>query len=243
MSAAPNDDVLLRVWEQNHGAHPIRRALALLNAAWPEVGMQAWAQASIGERDGCLLSLYETLFGAQLQTIAHCPRCGERLETSFTSRDIRVHPPALPVPRSESPQLHWREQGYELAYRLPNSEDLLQITDESQLLRRCVVSARHGGTAVEPGQLPPEVVEHLMADMARQDPDAEVLIGLTCPACQHAWRLGFDIVSHLWGELEDWVQRTLADVHGLACAYGWAERDILAMSATRRQLYLDMVRA
>jgi hypothetical protein len=78
--------------------------------------------------------------------------------------------------------------------------------------------------------------------MQEHDPGADVRIGLSCPACQHGWTLGFDIVSFIWGEIEDWAQRLLADVHVLAQAYGWSERDILALSPTRRQLYLEMVR-
>jgi hypothetical protein len=30
-------------------------------------------------------------------------------------------------------------------------------------------------------------------------------------------------------------------VHVIASAYGWSERDILAMSAARRRLYLDVI--
>jgi hypothetical protein len=33
------------------------------------------------------------------------------------------------------------------------------------------------------------------------------------------------------------------DVHALASAYGWSEREILALSDTRRRLYLEMVSA
>jgi len=35
----------------------------------------------------------------------------------------------------------------------------------------------------------------------------------------------------------------LSDVHTLARAYGWRERDILTLSPTRRQFYLNMVGA
>jgi len=51
----------------------------------------------------------------------------------------------------------------------------------------------------------------------------------------------FDILTYLWSEIEDWAQRLLLEVHTLALAYGWSERDILAMSPRRRRLYLEMV--
>jgi len=66
---------------------------------------------------------------------------------------------------------------------------------------------------------------------------------LTCPACGHAFRVSFDIVSYFWSEVEDWAHRVLVDIHTLAAAYGWSERQILALSPMRRQLYVDMVRA
>lgn len=242
---APDAEVLLRVWEENAGAHPIRRALALLDCAWPETGGAAWAQAPVGVRDGCLMRLYEILFGEQLHTVTRCPACGERLESSFRIQDIRVRPPALPQPGAT---LALRYERYEMIYRLPNSEDLLRLADggeqrETALLRQCVVGASRDGAAVETETLPPEALAGLAAEMARQDPDADVRIGLSCVGCRHAWSVGFDIISHFWGELEDWAQRILADVHLLARAYGWAEREILALSPTRRRLYLDMVRA
>jgi hypothetical protein len=53
----------------------------------------------------------------------------------------------------------------------------------------------------------------------------------------------FDVVSYLWGEIEDWAERLLRDVHSLAAAYGWSERDIVGMSALRRRLYLELANA
>lgn len=245
---ALNATALLRVWEESSGAHMVRRALALLDAAWPDVGLQAWARAPIGERDGCLLQLRESLFGRQLQTVSSCPRCGERIESAFTTQDIQAQPPALPAPQ---PSLHLQQQDYDVCYRLPNSEDLLLVCDQAGaadtataiLMRRCVIEARRGGLPLDAADLPAELVQGLAREMEQRDPGAQIQMALTCPACGHSWSAGFDIVSYLWGEIEDWAQRLLVDVHTLAGAYSWSERDILALSPTRRQLYLDMVHA
>jgi hypothetical protein len=242
----PSAETLLRVWEEHHGAHPIRRALALLDAAWPDVGAAAWAVATIGERDACLLLLYERLFGADLQTVAHCPRCNERIESSFSAADIRAQPPALPAPCAP---LHLREHGYAIEFRLPNSDDLLSLAERgadvaaSDLLSRCIGDARRNGRRVDARKLPAELVDRISREMAQHDPNAEVRIALACPSCKHTWSMAFDIVSYCWGELEDWAQRLLADVHLLAATYHWGEREILGLSPTRRRLYLDMVQA
>ena len=44
-------------------------------------------------------------------------------------------------------------------------------------------------------------------------------------------------------EIHAWAKRTLREVHTLASAYGWSEREILSMSAVRRALYLEMVQS
>ena len=72
---AASADSLLRVWEEQQRAHPVQRALHLLAAAWPEPGWDGWLHASVGERDGALLSLHESLFGSELHTTTACPGC------------------------------------------------------------------------------------------------------------------------------------------------------------------------
>ncbi len=240
---------LLRVWECAQGLHPIRRALALLRDAWPQFDGEQWARLPIGERDAWLLSLHESLFGPQLDTLTNCPECDAVLETRFSTADIR---PEAGAP-AESPMHAWENAGYRLGYRLPTSEDLLAVIDESnealtddapsRLLARCVSEVSHEGEPASPGELPAAVVAGLQQAMAQRDPGADTRVSLVCPACDHAFDSRFDIVAYLWSELDDWAQRTLAEVHVLAGAYGWRERDILELSAMRRQHYIELVRA
>jgi hypothetical protein len=242
---SPAAEDLLRIWEEGHAAHPVRRALALLDAAATPDGA-SWAEAPIGLRDGRLIELHERLFGSLLQTVTRCPRCDEVLESSFATGDIvaRGRPPTPGV-------LRWQLGEAEVGYRLPNSRDLLEIAQatadaaeaERLLLRRCVSEALQAGREVAVESLPGQLVEALADEMARLDPDADIHIRLDCPACGHGWSVGFDIVSYLWGALDDWAQRTLADVHLLAGAYGWSEREVLGLSATRRRHYVEMVLA
>ncbi len=245
---ALSPDVLLAVWERSHHRHPIERALAVLDAAWPDVEAGDWARASIGQRDCGLLGVRESVFGTELVTTTPCPRCAERLESTFRTSDIRVRAPAAPVARPPR-QLH--VQDYVIEYRLPTSEDLLEIatggldteTATRALLRRCVVSVRHADRAADPITLPPPILAQLGDQMSVEDPEAEIRLRLTCPSCGHEWRISFDIVSYFWSELEEWAHRILVDIHTLAGAYGWTEHQILALSSVRRQLYVDMVRA
>ncbi len=79
--------------------------------------------------------------------------------------------------------------------------------------------------------------------IAALDPQADIQLALSRPACGHRWQAAFDILSFLWTELGEWAARTLRDVHRLALAYGWSERDILALSPVRRRHYLGMLDA
>jgi hypothetical protein len=85
------------------------------------------------------------------------------------------------------------------------------------------------------------VVSLIAEGMAQADPQAMVQLSLTCPACGQRWLAAFDIAAYLWAEVDDWAKRTLRDVHVLASAYSWREADILALSPTRRRLYLDLI--
>ena len=75
--------------------------------------------------------------------------------------------------------------------------------------------------------------------MVEHDPQAEVLMPLTCPNCEHSWHSLFDIVSFFWTELTSQAKQLLQEVHVLARFYGWREADILAMTTVRRRFYLD----
>ena len=235
---------LLRVWEEQQRAHPVRRALALLADSCAAPDGAPWQHAPIGTRDDALLHLHEHLFGGDLRTTVRCPQCDERLESEFSVDQIRGDPPAA----TGDFQLRWCD--YAIDYRLPTSADLLDVLEHAgaddparQLLHRCVSRVRHGDDEIEPASLPDELVASLDAEMALRDPGADVRTAVSCPACGAHWQSHFDVVYYLWSEFDDWALRALADVHALARAYGWSEDAILALSPTRRQIYLDMVGA
>ena len=234
---------LLTVWERGLTQSWVQRPLSLLEIACPEQSKNELAQLSIGQRDAYLLTLREQTLGAQVVSNVVCEQCGERVEMNFEISDIRL------LPEAEEPKaLLLEKDGYEVRFRLPNSVDLAANSEISEveaitvrLLRQCVVSVQYKGEAVDSDQLPSEVEQALLAQMEEADPQANVQLAIACPACGHEWQSMFDIVSFFWRELDVWARRLLGEVHVLASAYGWCEADILAMSAQRRQLYLEMI--
>ena len=246
-TATAMTETLLQAWESLHGATSTERSLGLLGAVWPELDHTQWRRISIGDRDACLFLLQESLFGSGLQTIASCPQCGERLESRFMVRDVCTPPNQLPQPREP---LQWAHDGYRVRFRLPCSEDLLDLPAQceadaavTELLRRCVIEAYQDDAPITSPALPGHIQQRLSETMAEQDPLADLRMTVNCPACGHRWSATLDIAAYLWGELDDWAQDLLAEVHVLARHYAWSERDILTMSPVRRRFYLDLVQA
>ena len=128
-------------------------------------------------------------------------------------------------------------------FRLPTSRDLARAAHEGdsrlamvRLVESCQIAT---GEEVEWGD---EEIEEIGEAMASADPLAEIRIELNCSECGYRWDEALDLVSFLWIEIEARAKRLLRDVHALASAYGWSEREILSLSEPRRQLYLEMAR-
>ena len=241
---------LLNIWEWGGTQSPAQRALALLAAACPDKTSEMLAELSVGRRDQHLLTLREWAFGSQCASVALCPCCGERLEMAFELEELRAQ---SVVHDSNSGQesgtkLSTTVDDYALSFRLPNTLDLAAISQQPDtgastraLFERCLLSAEHKGEAATPSELPDELVAAVSARMAEADPQADVQLALHCSSCGHRWQLLFDIVSFFWREIEEWAQRIVREVHTLASVYGWREMEILALSPTRRRIYLELI--
>lgn len=206
-NAPPSTSKLLMCWEQGLFLPPHERALLLLQVARPETPFAELAQLSIGQRDGLLLQLRESLFGPRFISHADCPQCGERLELNFDVASILIT-----VPPPDETQMKLEQNGQCIVFRLPNSFDLAAVFAEPDLLARhhALLARCICATGDEfRGSLPNEVVESLEVRMAALDPQANVEIDLSCPDCQCQWLAPFDIVSFLWTEINAWAKRTL----------------------------------
>ena len=232
---------VVRICEWGRDKHPLDRALVLLRAASPGVEPMALARLPIGRRDALLLELRSRTFGTKLDVLVPCPKCGERLEMSLTTDELRV-------PTPESPGSSLELEGWALDYRLPDSNDLAALAHlkdpraaRARLLQRCVREARSQGQPVSITSVPEHVLSALASRLAEDDPQADITFRLDCPGCGHTWRAAFDILSFFWTELETQARQLQREVHELAKVYGWNESTILSMSAVSRQRYLELV--
>ncbi|MGH8611951.1 MAG: phage baseplate protein [Gammaproteobacteria bacterium] len=240
----PTAAELLNAWENGLRQGPIDRALGLLEAVYPDLSAETVAELCIGERDSRLLRVREVLFGPRITSTTQCPRCSERLEWESEVAELCIN-----EGKTSTSELCVEAETYRLRFRLPNSRDLAALSKgedgindrRKQLLERCLLEASTSdGESIRIEQLPETALQAMVREMDRADPQSNLNINLTCPACGHCWEGLFDIVSFLWAEINNWAERTLRTVHLLARVYGWREADILAMSPTRRQIYLEM---
>jgi hypothetical protein len=233
---------LLAAWETGRRQNTAARGITLLGIARPDTAPDALAELTPGERDRWLVRLRQALFGSEAAAVTVCPQCGEILEFDM---------PLSGMENAPEVSAHGGEidrDGYRVRFRLPRCNDLVYAARASDvgagarlLFERCIESAEFGPDTISAGAVPPAMAGEIAGRMEEMDAHGDVRIALACPACSTEWRAVFDIVSFLWTELDAWAVRLLRQVHTLASAYGWREPDILAMSASRREFYLDLV--
>jgi len=234
---------MISVWEQGDLRSSMDRALLMLQAGSPETSLTDLAELSIGERDGLLLELREKTIGTHLSCAVDCPVCAADLQFEFDTRQIARN--ALP---SSTGELVATAGEFSVTFRLPNSRDLAEAlrevsaeTRRIRLLTRCALDVRKSGVPFPAAELPDYVMDEVGEAMARSAPQADTRFGVECQSCGKSWQAPFDVVSFFWAETAIRARRALSEVHVLATSYGWSEADILRMSATRREFYLQMV--
>ena len=105
-----------------------------------------------------------------------------------------------------------------------------------RLLERCCIA--HPGTAVPALAA---MLGDVEARLEAADPIADLRLAVSCEACGHAWDATLDAGALLWDEVRRHAEGLLGQVAALARAYGWTERDVLALSPRRRAAYLGML--
>jgi hypothetical protein len=247
---APSAADLLLAWEWGIPADAAERSVVLLAALLPEAPADRITSMTVGERDLHLLHARRMLFGPQLECVVSCPDCSVELELGIALGDLleRAGAPADGADAGEPGEVE--ADGWRVCFRLIELQDLIDAAPSHDprrarqvLLQRCVLEAVQpdGRTARLPDTGVPQAVEHaVLEEMQRRDRMRPLDFQLTCGDCKHVWLAPFDILGFLWAEIEGWAHRTLREVHLLATAYGWRERDILELSAWRREAYLQL---
>lgn len=231
---------LLALWDLDVCTKNGLLAIEILVAADPNSAVESLQKLPVGERDARLLAVRRHTMGPEITGMAHCPECGEAVETSLDSstfESARAEACEEATPRTV------QVCGREVVLRALTAGDLMDAEDlhepekvRSLLLQKAVLSIDGEAGAAIDDQLADRIEEVL----EQIDPMAVLELNMQCPGCSHTWSLPFDPVRFLREEIRTRASRLLSEVAELAQTYHWSEAEILAMSDARRQHYLEM---
>jgi hypothetical protein len=227
----------------------LARCLERLGPAGP-VTPETVRSLTVGDREALLLHLRLLTLGDRLQGVVDCPNsdCGEKMDLDLKVGDLLL-PPYEDCRRSYEAEVADNGSDYRVHFRLPTGADQEDVvvaarTDPQAaaelLLHRCVESVT-GGDEEPVETLPPAVADRISDVMSGLDPQAELTLSLTCPACDHTFLAPFDAASYLFQELDGRVKRLYREVHLLAFYYHWSEAEIIDMPDRKRRLYLELL--
>jgi hypothetical protein len=229
------------MWELGQEHSSWYRAWLLLAPAFPSETQRALVSLTVGETNTRVLRVRQSLFGPWMKSVARCPRCADSLEFVLNTQDIC----ASETPSGSQDQYETLFGPFRIRFRLLTARDVAEAAERGAvapvveaLAERAVVSVYSGDDQV--ADLPREVRAALSTEISERDANSEIQIHLECPACAHVWTAAFDAIGYVWSEITVLAQRLLSEVHALAHLYGWAESDILSMSASRRHYYLNL---
>jgi len=233
---------------------PAARATQLLTRCLLRLGpmepvtSDAVKQLTVGDREALLLRLRQITLGDRIACVLSCPACASTMDLDLQIRELLI-PPYPHAREFHQAELIDEGHSYTVVFRLPNGSDqeaAAQVAAESVddaadfVLRRCVAEIKREDDPAL-GNLPHVVRQALPQKMAELDPQAEVLLNLTCPECTAGFVVPFDIGDYLYREFSSREREFYRGVHALSLYYHWTEHAILGLSRRKRDLYLDLL--
>jgi hypothetical protein len=200
---------------------------------------------AVGDREALLLHVHRLNFGEKLSCVVSCPACAEKLSIDLRAADLLLPPNETsgywyraPLPDSDLLAI----------FRLPTGADqeavaALAAHDVSAaslvLVERCLHSLSRAGASVE---VPLEDIATEMAQlMSERDPQAELILNSVCSECGQQFDSLLDMGQYVAEEIYHRLQYLYREVHVLAWHYHWSESDIMQMTRSHRQIYLDLL--
>jgi phage FluMu protein gp41 len=222
----------------------IARCIERLGSVQP-VSVEMVRQLSVGDREALLLHLRRLTLGERISCLLLCPQCQQKMDLDLTIGELLL--PAYPYDRrTHAAELSDEANSYRVVFRVPNGADQEAVAEEARqsvddaeesVLRRCVEEV-NGEKVTE---LPEAVRRGLPAKMAALDPQAEILLDLTCPECGAGFSTAFDSADYICRELAMEEREFYREVYTLSWHYHWTEEAVLGLSRRKRRIYLDFL--
>lgn len=211
---------LVEAWTPRERRPAHARLAPLLAAA---AGAEPIAGDTLGRRNQRLLAFHAEQVGGTLEAQVACAACGAQNEFVVPAEAILACPaPPATVAVDDA------------RFRLPTMADLAELDDAGPgsasevLIRHCRLS---GGEAR---------ADAVARAFEAADPAAAVEVEVVCADCGAVHLASVDVAVFVAAALDRLVEGYLRDVDRLARAYGWSEREILALPPHRRKLYVEL---
>jgi hypothetical protein len=257
----PAADVDESLFDRIDGMLPVERDTALmatlvLDGDSNAIGTARVRELSLGDRTRLLLSLRRQMFGNAMPCTLRCPACSEPMDLDLMADDLILE-------REAAPRLHYEDvvevdgERLRVTFHLPTGGEVERALRSAHgateraaklLAQGCIdgVTKNDGASAAatfEPQEWPEALYGEVSARLEQLDPQAELRLRLSCPACGHDFEEFVDAGEYLFRELAACQRSRYQEINQLAKAYHWSEADLLKMGARKRRLYLELLAA
>ncbi|MGB3866312.1 MAG: hypothetical protein WBA29_11875 [Xanthobacteraceae bacterium] len=211
-------------------------------------GYDQCAALSVGDRERLLLGVCTMAAGTRIDLVADCPCCAARLEIALPLREMLDRETA----ESEADRallISASDGDWRVETRLPNGADqercaTTAFADPHRAARDLVAGCVRRlidpkGRPVAAIDLPAAFEPILSAEFEKADEMADPSAAMVCPDCGTAFDAAIDgmrILRTAFGRSHG----IFRDVYRMAQRYHWSEREILALTRTRRKRYLAL---
>jgi hypothetical protein len=197
-------------------------------------------QLTAGDRVALLLQLRRLTFGDKMGCVVTCPYCAEEMSVELSARKL-LQPQTHHHP---SPGDAVNVEGHAFRVRPVTGADLEALSpsgDQSRLAEELVRSCILSSEPPPPPRLSEGMMAALSAKLEELDPQADIVLDLSCPACRQPFKTPFLIEDFILRELRSRMSQLENEVHWIAFNYHWNEDEILSLPMRRRKRYVDLI--
>jgi hypothetical protein len=131
-----------------------------------------------------------------------------------------------------------------LKIRAATAYDLQQLAEQrfemrpsEKLIRSCIITSEPELVA----EIDNDLYEKLSYRLAELDVQADLILMISCPNCNHKFQTPFFPEDFLLREIDVRQQQFEKEVHWLAFNYHWSEDEILSLPMSKRKRYVDLI--
>ncbi len=196
---------------------------------------------TVGDRVALILQVRKATFGDKLESVLNCPACKERL-----SLELSVNSLLQPLNYEAKMEYPLKFKKFSIKVRPASGADLEALTENcsasnllEQLIRSCIVTSQ----PPLPKKLSAEFQRAISSRLEEIDTQADTVLNLNCPNCNHSFRAPFDAENYFFEENAGRYKQLEREVHWIALHYHWNESAILSLPVTKRKRYIDLINA